>query len=262
MSDELKRHPNEERFEDFFHEPKYVALKNYLYNYQCRRRAIGEVLAECRPSMILEVGSGLSPIVLDTDHIVYSELSYQAIQTLKKQHGRGNYVVADGTRLPFRDGAFPCAVCSEVLEHVEDDQKAIQELGRVIRDDGTVIITVPHGKFYFAADDRFVSHFRRYTIEEMREKLSQAGLKLSETRKVLGPLEKAVMWSCVMAFRLIQVAGGGDRTTTGSGKPPFWMELAMPFWRLFNAVLTPLARFDAFIMPRSISTVILFRAHR
>ena len=262
MNSELSRHPNEERFEEFFQEPKYVALKNYLYNYQCRRRAIGGVLSKCDPGMILEVGSGLSPIVTDTDRVVYSELSFQAIQTLKNQHGRGNYVVADGTQLPFRDGAVPCVVCSEVLEHVEDDRRAIQEFGRVIETDGTVIITVPHGKFYFASDDRFVSHFRRYTIDEMRDKLNDAGLKLSETRKVLGPLEKVVVLSCVIAFRIVHAVDRRTSPASRNGVMPLWMRALLPFWRVFNAVLTPLARLDAFIMPRSISTVVLFRATR
>ena len=37
------RHPNERRFEEFFVADSYVALKNYLYNYLERKRAMDAV---------------------------------------------------------------------------------------------------------------------------------------------------------------------------------------------------------------------------
>ena len=80
-------------------------------------------------------------------------------------------------RLPFKSGSLRRIVCSEVLEHVEDDQTAIRELGRVLDSGGLVCITVPHRKFYFAADDRFVHHFRRYELDEMTRKVEDAGLR-------------------------------------------------------------------------------------
>jgi ubiquinone/menaquinone biosynthesis C-methylase UbiE len=53
-------------------------------------------------------------------------------------------VVANATALPFRAGIFRFILCSEVMEHVEDDDAASRELGRVLTTDGTVVITVPY----------------------------------------------------------------------------------------------------------------------
>ncbi|HEX6786115.1 MAG TPA: class I SAM-dependent methyltransferase, partial [Acidimicrobiales bacterium] len=52
-------------------------------------------------------------------------------------------VQGDGTRLPFEDGAFDRVIASEVLEHIPDDQAALDELARVLRPGGTMAVTVP-----------------------------------------------------------------------------------------------------------------------
>jgi hypothetical protein len=49
----------------------------------------------------------------------------------------------DITRLPFADASFDVVLCSHVLEHVPDDQKAMDELFRVLRTSGWAIITAP-----------------------------------------------------------------------------------------------------------------------
>ena len=53
-------------------------------------------------------------------------------------------VVAYATALPFESGAFRFILCSEVLEHLEDDDSAAREIARVLADDGRAVITVPY----------------------------------------------------------------------------------------------------------------------
>ncbi|MFP6582524.1 MAG: class I SAM-dependent methyltransferase [Candidatus Hydrogenedentota bacterium] len=253
------RHSNEERFEDFFMEDRYIAVKNHLYNYRLRRMAINGRLAEQPPGLILEVGSGLSPIVTDRDDIIYSELSYRALQTLKRLNkDRGYYVVADGTKLPFRDAGVDYVVCSEVLEHVEHDHVAIAEMGRVLKEDGTAYVTVPHRQFYFASDDAFVAHFRRYEIDEMREKMESGGLELHRIQKVLGPLEKITMWSVVRLFSVV-IALTGSKEATDAPSSSWFFKLE-PFIKWGNICYTGAAWLDARIWPRALSTVLLFEA--
>jgi SAM-dependent methyltransferase len=50
---------------------------------------------------------------------------------------------ADMTDLPFREASFDYAICSHVLEHIEDDRAAIAELYRVIAPGGRAIVMVP-----------------------------------------------------------------------------------------------------------------------
>lgn len=255
------RHPSERRFEEFFVEDNYVALKNYLYNYLERKRAINRLL-DSDPERVLEVGSGQSPIVTGRDNVIYSELSFRALVTLKGLNQRGHYVVADCTRLPFASDALSHVICSEVLEHVQDDQAAIREIARVLRAGGLSYITVPHRKFYFAADDRYVRHFRRYEIDEMTKKLHNAGLSLKCTKKVLGPLEKVTMFSVVMLFSAMQNLSRRNadrqRRTTSSGQ--LLRSAIRPAFKWAHRAYAVLARLDAWLMPRALATVILFEA--
>lgn len=53
-------------------------------------------------------------------------------------------VVAPATALPFKTGAFRLILCSEVLEHLEDDDAAVGELARTLSNEGRMVLTVPY----------------------------------------------------------------------------------------------------------------------
>ena len=52
-------------------------------------------------------------------------------------------VQGDGERVPFADGDFDIVLCTETLEHVPDDRLILQELLRVLKPGGTLVISVP-----------------------------------------------------------------------------------------------------------------------
>lgn len=54
--------------------------------------------------------------------------------------------------LPYEDNYFDCVISSEVLEHLDDDDIAVKELYRVLKPDGTLVVTVPHKRFPFLWD--------------------------------------------------------------------------------------------------------------
>lgn len=60
-------------------------------------------------------------------------------------------VVANAIALPFKDGVFRFVLCSEVLEHLENDAAAVKEMSRVLASDGMAIITVPYNKLGFTS---------------------------------------------------------------------------------------------------------------
>ena len=253
--------PSERRFEEFFVQDSYIALKNYLYNYLERKRAINRALVG-EPELVLEVGCGLSPIITGRENVIYSELSFRALATLKELNSQGHYVAADGTRLPFASSSVSHVICSEVLEHVENDQAVIDELARVLKIGGLVYITVPHRKFYFAADDRYVHHFRRYEIDEMTLKLENAGLRLRRLKKVLGPLEKVTMFTVVMLFSAVQSISGAKPAPQGRGSlsGAAVRSVLRPLFKWAHRGFALLARVDAWVMPRALATVMLFEA--
>jgi len=251
--------PQIDNFGSLFESENYVLLKNYLYNYLLRKKAVEKNITIGNQGFVLEVGSGLSPMVTNTNNVVYSELSLEALRILKRKQGRGSYVAADGMRLPFKADIFDQTICSEVLEHVADDRKALQELARVLKPSGQLIITFPHRKFYFTYDDHFVKHLRRYELSEMEERLQAVGLSPVSIQKVLGPLEKVTMWSVVSCFSLMQKIrphkSKGNRLSNR-------MSIVAPSFKWINVFYAGLVWLDAKIMPRSLATVLLIRAKK
>ncbi len=58
-------------------------------------------------------------------------------------------VVYDGSRLPFPDDHFDVVVSYAVLEHVEDESQALEEIRRVLRPGGDFVISVPNKWWVF-----------------------------------------------------------------------------------------------------------------
>jgi SAM-dependent methyltransferase len=93
-------------------------------------------------------------------------------------------VQGDGTSLPFPDGSFDRIVCSEVLEHIPDDARALRELFRVLKPGGVLAATVPTWlpeRICWALSDEYHApfvvggHTRIFTEVELRSKLGAVG---------------------------------------------------------------------------------------
>ena len=92
----------------------------------------------------------------------------------------------DALRLPFPDDTFDRIIASEVLEHVPDDQVALDELFRVLKPGGTLAVTVPSWlpeQICWALSDEYHApfveggHVRIYTEPELRARMRDAGLR-------------------------------------------------------------------------------------
>jgi SAM-dependent methyltransferase len=247
------------RFEDFYADDAYVLLKNDLYNYLLRRRAVRKNLQSKIGDLILEVGSGLSPMTDASERIVYSELSYAALQTLKKRQGHGYYVVSDAVHLPFQSGSFSQVICSEVLEHLKEDRKALCEMARVMKTDGSLVLTFPHRRSFFASDDRYVNHFRRYELDEMITSLEDAGLISVKIQKVLGPLEKITMIALIALVSMLGRFRKRKRNREGR-EDMMSSRILIFFFRWLNRLYLVPAWLDARLAPRRFSSVLLIRA--
>ncbi|MET0727873.1 MAG: methyltransferase domain-containing protein [Acidimicrobiales bacterium] len=92
----------------------------------------------------------------------------------------------DAVRLPFRDDTFDRIIASEVLEHVSDDQVALDEVFRVLKPGGTLAATVPSWfpeRVCWALSDEYHAphveggHVRIYSERELRVRMRASGLE-------------------------------------------------------------------------------------
>jgi SAM-dependent methyltransferase len=71
---------------------------------------------------------------------------FRSVFKLYLSAGLGNVPVdcpVDLTELPFEDGSCDFIFASHVLEHIEDDRRAIEEIRRVLRPGGMAVLPVP-----------------------------------------------------------------------------------------------------------------------
>jgi 2-polyprenyl-3-methyl-5-hydroxy-6-metoxy-1,4-benzoquinol methylase len=103
----------------------------------------------------------------------------------------GRWVVsqADVTKLPFADASFDIVVCSEVLEHIEDNRTAVGELVRVLKQGGDLVVTVPRfwpERICWAISRAYHhepgGHIRIYRKTELMTLLEAAGVRCRRIR--------------------------------------------------------------------------------
>jgi len=98
-----------------------------------------------------------------------SDFSQQSIDLAK--NFEVNVFRADLLHLSdFSGSRYNSIICSEVLEHIEEDEKAIANLFELLQPSGKIIVTVPFSMKYWSEHDEFAGHIRRYELNELKEK--------------------------------------------------------------------------------------------
>lgn len=109
------------------------------------------------------------------------DISPLATAASRKRGGPSSTVVQGSVLLlPYRDETFDVVTSFDVLYHawVTDDVLAIQELHRVLKPGGIVLVRVPALKILWGAHDEAVHSRHRYTRGELVERLTTAGFKV------------------------------------------------------------------------------------
>jgi ubiquinone/menaquinone biosynthesis C-methylase UbiE len=90
--------------------------------------------------------------------------------------GDGNLVCSQVEELAVASNSIDVVVAGDVLQSCGDDLAALREMRRVLKDGGLLCLTVPAYSFLWGEDDEARGHQRRYTISELRRKLTTCGL--------------------------------------------------------------------------------------
>lgn len=129
---------------------------------------------------LLDIGSGTGTLMaklIDLSgfkEVLGSDFSEEAVK-LGREKGLEVFR-ADIIKLSdFKDRRFNSVICSEVLEHIEDDAKALSNICQLIEKGGKVLITVPYSMEYWSIHDEFSGHVRRYGAKELADKVESSG---------------------------------------------------------------------------------------
>jgi SAM-dependent methyltransferase len=77
--------------------------------------------------------------------------------------------------LPYDNGGFDLIVATDVIEHLDDDRRALEELARVAAPAGRLLVTVPASMWLWSHHDVSMHHKRRYTARRLEAQMRAAG---------------------------------------------------------------------------------------
>jgi SAM-dependent methyltransferase len=80
--------------------------------------------------------------------------------------------------IPFADQSFDLLLGTDIIEHVDDDAKALSEIARVLRTGGKALITVPAFPMVWGLQDRVGQHKRRYRMGQLVDRVAGAGFAI------------------------------------------------------------------------------------
>jgi 2-polyprenyl-3-methyl-5-hydroxy-6-metoxy-1,4-benzoquinol methylase len=137
---------------------------------------------------ILEVGCGtgnLTELLLQHGKVIPSDVNEAYLRTVERKFkGRFNLGVPlrwDIQTLPPPDleGPMDTIVCSNVLEHIEEDEEALGHCFRLLSPGGRLILLVPALKWLYNSLDQELGHCRRYSRAELVQKLKNQGFRIA-----------------------------------------------------------------------------------
>ncbi|MBP7866028.1 MAG: glycosyltransferase [Acidobacteria bacterium] len=186
---------------------------------------------------VLETGSGignLTTFFTGRRSLVATDIDPAYLEILENRFGtRRNVTVrkldiaAPEDFEPLR-GQVDTVICLNVLEHVDDDLRALRHFHEVLPPGGKLILLVPWGRWLYGSLDRVLEHRRRYTRKTLLGVCARAGFEVVNVKR----------------FNKIGVpawfVNGKIFRRTGFGRFQLKVyDILIPLWRLIDKVPGP-----------------------
>ena len=173
-----------------FHEPVFppdrvaIAFNRWMFS----------AISPSIKGRVLEIGSGIgniSAFLLDTDkHVTLSDLRPEYCEYLSS-HFKENQSLESVEQFDLIDkdfdkkynkllNSYDTVFALNVVEHIEDDNQAIFNCRKLLKEGGTLIILVPSYQWLFCRMDRELGHFRRYNRRSLANLFKQNGFSVDK----------------------------------------------------------------------------------
>ncbi|MDL2314433.1 class I SAM-dependent methyltransferase [Desulfovibrio sp. OttesenSCG-928-C14] len=106
-----------------------------------------------------------------------SELFIEGLFFARKRLPAVEFYQMDATRMPFCE-SFDLIGSFDVLEHIENDEAALQSMYEALVPGGGLLVSVPQHAWLWSNTDVQACHVRRYSAAELHAKLTKAGFHI------------------------------------------------------------------------------------
>lgn len=194
-----------------------------------------ELLGPVQGQRILDAGCGFGTLQQYIEAIGI-DAHFKNLRKTRLEKGIDNLIHAKLEQIPFCDDCFDAVISLETLEHVDDEEKVLSEIARVLKMGGRLILSVPHHRLLYNFID--LEHWliplltkravhRHYKKKGLSQKLSESGFKIDCCME-RGMLITAFMRWFYLPFDLI------DYFLFGSMNGPFGKRIRKIFDRLVD----------------------------
>jgi dolichol-phosphate mannosyltransferase len=142
---------------------------------------------------VLDIGCGSARTILDLPNAVGLDILLRKLRYIQPRHGK--VVQGSCTMLPFAKNSFDAVINSEVIEHLPDDPVIMEEMWRVLRPGGTLILGTPdygtrvwvflewiYGKVLPGAYAH--EHITHFTYDSLQQRLVDRGFEVLDCKYV------------------------------------------------------------------------------
>jgi SAM-dependent methyltransferase len=148
------------------------------------------IFSKFRPFLgrrVLEIGSGIGNItkfLLDRDLVIATDVEPKCLALLrnifeKYKKFRIEPLDISGLRNErYRSYHIDSVICFNVLEHISEDEKALENIFDLLESRGRLLLFVPSHPWLYGSLDQHLGHHRRYGKRELKNKLEAAGFKV------------------------------------------------------------------------------------
>lgn len=131
-------------------------------------------LKYCTPQgIVLDIASGVgygtSILAQKAKMAVGMDINKEVIAYAQQNYGKNSYyLVGDAGDIPFKDGFFDVVVAFEMIEHLKNPTRFLNEVRRVLKKDGSLIISTPNSDVH-SPDGNSMSpfHVKEYNFSEL-----------------------------------------------------------------------------------------------
>jgi SAM-dependent methyltransferase len=192
---------------------------------------------------ILEIGCGTGFVLANTRQIFPaaqlsgSDIFTEGLAFAKQRVPSATLFQMDACHIPFQH-EFDLIGSFDVLEHIEDDSAALQQIYQACQPGGGLILTVPQHRWLWSSTDDYAHHKRRYTRSELLSRVSSAGFKVEYVGSFV-----SLLLPVMLASRLLQK----------SAQASDQMDAGFRIGKLANSLLGTVMKLERWLIARGIS---------
>jgi SAM-dependent methyltransferase len=136
---------------------------------------LNKIITSQHEEIILEIGSSNGNLIHEINkngryNFIGTDVVDLPLTKLSNKYCNIPFIRCDINNNPFINESVDCIICLNVLEHIENDSKALSEINKILKYNGKLILELPYGENLYDNYDKFLKHFRRYSTVDIINK--------------------------------------------------------------------------------------------